>query len=129
MSEVSSFESYMESEHTVTDYTNNGKCSNCGNCCSDLIPLSNADINRIKKYIKKHNIKPVIKCIPLMNTFDVTCPFRDDVNKKCTIYEVRPQICREFTCHRYKENLYKMVRTRNRFIAENFSMRATFFSD
>ena len=32
----------------ITDYTCNNKCSNCGNCCGDLLPLSHKDIKTIK---------------------------------------------------------------------------------
>ena len=38
----------------VINYTENGKCSNCGQCCTDYIPISQKEINRIRKYIKKH---------------------------------------------------------------------------
>lgn len=41
----------------ITDFTFNGKCSNCGQCCSNLLPLSDSEVKRIKQYIKKHNIK------------------------------------------------------------------------
>lgn len=82
----------------VTNFTCNGKCSNCGQCCSDFLPVSESEIIRIKKYIKQKGIKES-KHIPIIsNTMDFTCPFRDNENKKCLIYEVRPEICRRFIC-------------------------------
>ena len=44
-------------EYTIQDFTKDGKCSSCGQCCSNLLPLSNNEIRKIKEYIKKHGIK------------------------------------------------------------------------
>ena len=41
----------------VSDKTQDGKCSNCGQCCSDLLPLSEKEVRAIKKYISEHHIK------------------------------------------------------------------------
>ena len=81
----------------VTDFTINGKCSQCGQCCSNLLPLSDKEIARIKAYIKKHGIKEQRHNALL--TVDMTCPFRDERNKKCLIYDIRPEICRVFQCN------------------------------
>ena len=89
----------------VTDCTIDGKCSNCGECCSNLLPLSEKEIKKIKAYIKKHGIKE--QRHNAMMGVDMTCPFRDDVNKKCLIYEIRPAICRQFQCNHTKEDILK----------------------
>lgn len=34
----------------VKDFTVCGKCSGCGSCCSDLLPVTDAEIKRILKY-------------------------------------------------------------------------------
>lgn len=97
----------------VTDFTVGGKCSNCGKCCSNLLPLSNQEVKRIKAYIKKHGIKEQRHNVA--NAVDMTCPFRDEANKKCLIYSIRPAICRQFMCNhslkdieRNKLNYHKM---------------------
>lgn len=87
----------------VTDFTNNGRCSNCGKCCSNLLPLSNNEVKTIKQYIKKHKIKE--QRHNAMLGVDMTCPFRDEANKKCLIYEIRPAICRQFMCNHTKEDI------------------------
>lgn len=87
----------------VVDFTLNGKCSNCGQCCSNLLPLSDREIRTIKSYIKKRGITEQRHNV-LMGR-DMTCPFRDDANKKCLIYAVRPQICRSFMCNHKKEDI------------------------
>ncbi len=81
----------------VTDFTNNGACSNCGKCCSDMLPLSKGEIATIKAYVAKHGIKEQRHNIATGT--DLTCPFRDEIHKKCLIYDVRPAVCRKFICN------------------------------
>ena len=50
----------------------NGSCSKCGGCCSNILPLTDNEKNKIKKIIKKRKLKPSYH-IPL-NGFDMTCP-------------------------------------------------------
>lgn len=79
------------------DSTTNGKCSGCGSCCSNILPLTMEEVRQIKAYIKQHNIKEQRNNV-LMGV-DMSCPFRDERNKKCLIYSIRPAICREFMCN------------------------------
>ena len=92
-------------EIDVKNYTVHGKCSNCGECCSNMLPLSDGEVKAIKNYIKKHNIKE--QRHNYMSGVDMTCPFRDELNKKCLIYNVRPQICRQFQCNQRNEDITK----------------------
>lgn len=89
-------------EHGVFDLTDNGKCTQCGGCCSTLLPLTQSEIKRIKQYISANNITECKRLFPLSGnvTFDLTCPFLDTTKKeeKCKIYKVRPKICKEFIC-------------------------------
>lgn len=89
----------------VKDYTDNGKCSNCGQCCSNALPLSENEIRRIKVYIKEKGIKEQ-RHNGMVGT-DMTCPFRDEANHKCLIYDIRPEICRQFMCNHTKEDIMK----------------------
>ena len=109
----------MEKDRKVTDFFVNDKCSECGQCCNRLLPLSNYEINTIRAYVKKNNIKQQMHSINVMadRFLDLTCPFLDDdkPNHKCTIYKVRPLICRSFTCRDFQQNkidpqLYKVER-------------------
>lgn len=84
-------------ERGVMNFTVDGQCSRCGQCCSDFLPLSREEINRIRRYIRVNGIKEKHNNV-LMQGFDMTCPFRDEVNRVCTIYRIRPEICREFRC-------------------------------
>ena len=45
-------------EHGVYDFTKDGKCSSCGSCCSNYLPLSSKELKEIKRYVKKAYIQP-----------------------------------------------------------------------
>ena len=99
------------------NYCINGSCSNCGNCCTELLPLTNDEVKLIKAYIKEKNIKPysnVYFKYDNKESINLMCPFRDFDKKKCLIYEVRPKICRLFKCNQddniieaHKKNTHK----------------------
>lgn len=90
----------------VYDYTRDGKCSNCGNCCSRILPVSGKEVRRISEYIRKHHIKECVNRPPTAEPVqDWTCPFRDNMKRICTIYEVRPAICRDFRCDKPRKQI------------------------
>lgn len=90
-------------KHGNYDNTINGMCSECGDCCSNRLPMSQKEINQIKLYIKKNNIVEQKHGVFALSktSLDLTCPFLDDTKKthKCTIYPVRPQVCKEYICN------------------------------
>ena len=90
-----------EMENGVYDFTKDGKCIGCGSCCSNFLPMTKNEIKDIKRYIKKNNIRECRHFIPAVTVFDMTCPFLDisKPDKRCTIYEHRPMICRTFICN------------------------------
>lgn len=81
----------------IKNHTDHGICSNCGECCSDWLPLSSKDIRRIQEYLKSHKVERHNKPNCFIQ-YNFTCPFRNNKEKKCDIYEVRPGICRVFKC-------------------------------
>lgn len=116
-------------ERGVFDYTQDGRCSGCGQCCSNFLPLSDREIEEIRKYIKKHHIAEQKHFVPTAKpTMDWTCPFlRDEEPKeKCAIYPIRPKICRVFQCNqppsKIKENKELFWKTH-----KACDMRETFF--
>lgn len=94
---------------SVTDYTENGKCSRCGACCSVFLPLSEKEIRDIRSHMGKNNIeKPVSHKKPedKGTVIDMLCPFLasdENENASCTIYEKRPAVCRVFRCDKTAE--------------------------
>lgn len=132
MAILSSFIEWNETahEHVIHgnyDNTVNGKCCGCGDCCSNRLPLSQKEINQIKAYIKKHAItEQKHGCNVLVSkTIDMTCPFMDTTKElKCTIYPVRPQVCREYICNKGKRFVPSKVvldgKHHNVFVRETF---------
>ena len=97
---------FKDMESGVWDFTVDGKCSNCGSCCSNLLPMSAKEIKVIKRYIKKKGIKEQKRLYLSSVVLDMTCPFRSDTEHKCLIYEVRPAICRDFQCDKPSKQIY-----------------------
>lgn len=103
-------------EDNIFNFTVDGKCCGCGNCCSNMLPMSQKEIDAIHKYIKKYSIKACKHLIlAARQPYDMVCPFRDNDNKVCTIYPVRPEICKQFVCdneRRVKHNRKLLGQTR-----------------
>lgn len=92
-------------DNGVYDFTENGRCIECGSCCSNILPMSKRETEVIRNYIKRYNIKPYENKMPLKDRpYDMNCPFcdNDKHEHKCRIYEVRPYICRTFMCNKKK---------------------------
>lgn len=129
---IQPFKQVIDRGSQVTDFTNCGKCSHCGGCCSDLLRLSDTEIRRIRDYVDKHNIQEVdhSKLFPeSTGAIDLTCPFLrvyDDFHA-CSIYEVRPKICREFICNMPDKEIDQLQR-RYKARYALISMRDTFFT-
>lgn len=110
------------------DMTKDGECIQCGACCSNYLPMTQKEIKEIHRYMKKHNVKEYKHLFPVSNiAFDMTCPFMDDskLKEKCRIYEVRPEICKQFTCAKDKKpfsdrcNHYDIVDMRKEFFGDS----------
>jgi uncharacterized protein len=59
----------------------------CGACCGP-VPVTQHEVDRIKRYVAKNNIVPVKRDGPFV------CPFFD--GNKCGIHVVRPFMCQAF---------------------------------
>lgn len=77
----------------------NFECRNCGECCSNYLPLQEQEIKRMKELAQKENKHPIRQ-----DWYD-RCPFLNN-NNKCDIYSDRPLICREYTCYNYEHSIY-----------------------
>ena len=95
-------------------------CQHCGECCSNLLPLSQCEIQNIKAFILEHNIQPV-QHEKDFDGYDASCPFLNEDNR-CNIYNIRPLICKVFTCNRKAPKLYRENR-------ELCDLRETFFGE
>ena len=116
----------------IENYTKGGICSNCGQCCSNFLPMDHQEIDRIRRYIKKHNITAVPVSVPYSDRFSLIlhCPFRDDSQKRCLIYPVRPGICKSFQCDK-EESVIFAERSKAHLKSGGYEvdMRATFCNE
>lgn len=80
----------------ITDNSICGDCSRCGECCTNFLPVSQSDIDRLSKYVIENKIRPQKQMLIMQQR--LTCPYYD--GKKCLVYEVRPMICKEFYCYK-----------------------------
>ena len=87
-------------------------CTKCANCCKILGPLfTEADISRIAKHFRMR--LPVFEDMYLRvdedsdNVFkSMPCPFLGEDNL-CSIYDIRPKACREFS-HTDRKKIYQI---------------------
>jgi uncharacterized protein len=105
----------VQSESVVAAYN----CSKCpGYCCSyPVIPLKSRDVTRLarhfglgfeaarKKFTKVDGDEPFAMRRKADEHFGRICRFFDTDKRSCTIYEARPEICRNYpgskTCGYY----------------------------
>ena len=80
----------------ITDNSICGQCSKCGECCTNLLPVSQKEVDIIQRYVITNKIRPQAQMLVMQNR--LTCPYYN--GKKCLIYEVRPLICKEFYCYK-----------------------------
>ena len=80
----------------ITDNSICGQCSKCGECCTNLLPVSQKEVDIMQRYVIANKIRPQTQMLVMQNR--LTCPYYN--GKKCLIYEVRPLICKEFYCYK-----------------------------
>lgn len=78
----------MASASGIRDMFRDGRCSRCGSCCGRVIPITEEDEGRLRKYVGSHGVRP--------RRDARLCPFLSVDG--CTVYEARPMICRLYTC-------------------------------
>jgi uncharacterized protein len=84
-------------------------CSKCpGYCCSyDRIEVTKKDLLRLAKHFKLSYKDAEKKYTKIAwgdrvlrhrkdHIFKTTCQFFDQTGRRCTIYEARPEVCREY---------------------------------
>jgi Fe-S-cluster containining protein len=89
-------------------------CENCGACCENTllrIPwMFGEDLKKIEEFCKVRGGAVIEYEGTRFWIFPNPCPNLDAKTKKCKIYEIRPQVCKEFqvgaqdcrVCRRFK---------------------------
>ena len=70
-----------------------GDCRGCGACCSRVLPVTDADLERLRAFLGRSAVVPRAYESPL----DLSCPFLTD-SRECAVYEARPEVCRVYRC-------------------------------
>lgn len=86
----------ISKEYKPIDMSCNRKCSKCGECCSNFLPVTQKEVDIIQKYVIENNIKPQKNMLVMEQK--MMCPYFS--GKECLIYEVRPKICKMFYCYK-----------------------------
>ncbi len=93
---------------TIENRCHNHKCSCCGSCCTEFIPLTEAEVKKIKDFLHLHpEIKGHWMSDVMGKDFYAFCPFLNPDINRCDIYPVRPYVCRDFKCDKSKAVLIK----------------------
>ena len=90
-------------------------CTACGACCHDnKVVLDEEDVQRFvdggrKDLLRRVSKKGIVRLLPLARTKEKPCVHLQE--KRCTIYDVRPNMCRDFPvgteqCITSREELY-----------------------
>ena len=73
-----------------TDHDDLPDCAGCGNCCHLLVELAPAD-DVPEQLVVEHE---GVRCMDQHS--NGACVALDPVTRLCTIYDQRPQVCRDF---------------------------------
>ena len=82
------------------------ECTQCGNCCTGapgVVWVDDDDIRRIAEYrgngegeVRVMHTRPYVGRTSLQEFANGDCTFFDSQSRRCTIYPVRPQQCRNW---------------------------------
>lgn len=68
------------------------RCTNCGECCGPVL-ITYDEVAEIGKFMRENEFP---REVAGRTHEPLECVFRDSVNKRCSIYPVRPLVCRLF---------------------------------
>ncbi len=93
----------------------NTDCLECANCCKTTSPIVlDRDVSRISKFLRLKEYQFIENYLQLdkddgLYMFNqVPCPFLDETDNKCIIYEVRPKACKEYP-HTDRKNFHQIT--------------------
>ena len=69
-------------------------CKGCTACCGP-VPVTIKEMNEIQKELSKKSKKEINR-LSKQKRDPLTCMFVDTKNKRCSIYNARPNLCRNF---------------------------------
>lgn len=89
-------------------------CLDCANCCKTTSPIfRDVDIKRLSKYFRTTPGKFIEEYLKVDHEGDYVlqsapCPFLNEADNRCSVYEQRPLACREYP-HTDRKNMYQIL--------------------
>ena len=111
----------------MRDFECDVETAECGaKCCSNILLLTQKEIDRIRNYVRRNKIKPFNRNNVLKQEYVDVCPFLNPETLRCSIYSKKPYICEHFTCNIYKKGEKRMPDYRR---MKPVNMLLTFFPE
>ena len=102
----------IEEGYIGTDFTCNGICSKCGECCGDILPLDQEDVDKISEYVLENKIHSIAATLIMQNKLQ--CPYyTGNKEKGCAIYPARPKVCKLYKCDKKGFTLEEINKMKN----------------
>lgn len=73
----------------------NFNCTNCGICCS-IVPITEHEFQKIKRFVKNKMTLQQIYRLKNQERTPLQCIFFDNEKRICSVYPVRPDICKMY---------------------------------
>lgn len=86
-------------------------CKGCIECCGILVPIEESEFKMLKRLFKgqlKENYFKKFDEASLNGELYTSCPFIDLEKNNCSIYSLRPKICKGYHCNPNKSKLLKI---------------------
>lgn len=107
---LEALEEFLATAHLDKRLNAGRGCLGCGSCCRGRIPLTSIDYFHLVRYLTGGDAVSFFRRFAWVavngRVVDITlrrdaagrCIFLDTAKKTCRIYQVRPLVCRTFTC-------------------------------
>ena len=80
-----------------------GSHRRCGECCSRFLPVTPGELSVLERAVAQRGI--VLR--EEEGECDLTCPLLD-TDRECMAYDVRPMICRQYSCADHARGVFRM---------------------
>ena len=102
----------IEEGYRGADFTCNGICSKCGECCGAILPLDQEDVDKISEYVLENKIHSIAATLIMQNKLQ--CPYyTGNKEKGCAIYPARPKVCKLYKCDKKGFTLEEINKIKN----------------
>lgn len=102
----------IEEGYVGKDFTCNGICSKCGECCGAILPLDQEDVDKMSDYVLENKIHSITATLIMQNKLQ--CPYyTGNKEKGCAIYPARPKVCKLYKCDKRGFTLEEINKMKN----------------